>query len=390
MDYYNNEYDKMVIFLLILKFFFIFLIYALIIKFDENIFNNFFFKKKYSLDYNKNNSIIDLKIYQNFENIKKQFYNDSFFRPFLNEVKIINYIYNKNYKLNNNYTYNVHVTFGFNNNYVYPILVLAKSILVTTNISRTFVSLHFLCTPDINQSSISIIRSLINKSPNVELIFYNMSNNFIKYKSDRYSQAAYYRLLVPIIIGENKIIYLDADTLVLKDITNMYELKLKDNYALGFLDYSKGYRREKRYHNYINDGVMLLNLKKIRNDKKIYDLLNMTVNGTKLPKDDQTIINYSFYPKIGRLPSIYGIWNFQNNYELKQFKKRLKQNIDLSELKQALKDPSLLHNVRCHPKIWYTNYKYRGKHNLEFRRFHNLWYKYAKKTDYFKEIKSIY
>ena len=370
---------------LVFKILIIFLIYYIVIK--NNLFYYFPLKKS-NIDIKEN--IIEFNYYDKFESIKQYYYKDSFFRPFLDQIKIINYIYNKNNNIMLSNLTNVHISFAFNNNYLYPILILAKSILTNTNPEYTFVSFHFLCTPDIDQNSITVLKSLMNKSINTELIFYNMSNSFINYKSERYSQATYFRLLIPIIIQANKIIYLDADTLALKDITDMYKLDMKDNYAMGFYDYQKGYRREKRTKKYINCGVMLLNLEKIRNDKKTYDLLNMTINGTKLPKHDQTIINYSFYPKIGILPIKYGIWNFQNDFELLKFIKRLKRKINEKEFKNALKDPSLLHNVRCHPKIWYTNYKYRGIHNLEFQRFHNFWYKYANETEYINEIKKLY
>jgi lipopolysaccharide biosynthesis glycosyltransferase len=279
---------------------------------------------------------------------------------------------------------------SFNNEYIFPVLVSAESILINSNNPYSFITFHFLCSPDITQNNISILKSLLNKSINAELIFYNMSNCFIDSKKLRYSQATYYRLLIPIFIKANKIIYLDADTLCLKDITEMYQLDINDYYVLGFYDYSKGYHKEKRTKKYINAGVMLLNLDKIRKDNKVYDLVNFFNNGTLLPKHDQTIINYAFYPKIGILPIKYGIWNFQNFDEIKVFINRLKDKVNITEFEVALKEPSILHILRCHPKIWYKNYKYRGKTNLEFQRFHNLWYKYAKQTHYYNKIKKFF
>lgn len=244
----------------------------------------------------ENNDLIILKRYDKYENIKSHFYNDFFFRPFLDEVKIISYIYNKKYKLKSKTitNTNVHISFSFNSNYLYQILVLAKSILINSNSEKTFMSFHFLCTPDVNQNNINVLKTLImNQTANAELIFYNMSNCFINYKTERYSQATYYRLILPIIINTRKI-------------------------------------------------------------------------------------------------TVLFIWNFQNNFELMKFTKKLKQKINITEFIDALENPSLLHNVRCNPKIWFSNYKYRGIHNLEFKRFHNLWYEYASKTKYFNEIKELY
>ena len=72
---------------------------------------------------------------------------------------------------------------------------------------------------------------------------------------------------------------------------------------------------------YINSGVVLINLDKIRNDNKIYDILNMANSPKHIPYLDQSIINYVFYPKIGILPSKFGIWNFSDKKDIKIYLK---------------------------------------------------------------------
>ena len=47
----------------------------------------------------------------------------------------------------------------------------------------------------------------------LEIIFYNMGNNFIYLQKTRLSQVTYYRLLLPIFINLKRILYLDGDTL---------------------------------------------------------------------------------------------------------------------------------------------------------------------------------
>ena len=99
----------------------------------------------------------------------------------------------------------------------------------------------------------------------------------------------------------------------------MYQTSFQNNYVLGFLDiFSEGVdylglKSEK----YINAGVILLNLKKIRRDKKHYELLYMALNHKKLKHQDQTVINYILYPKIGLLPFKYGIFNFPTEFDIK-------------------------------------------------------------------------
>ncbi len=62
-----------------------------------------------------------------------------------------------------------------------------------------------------------------------------MGKNFISYKNIVFSQSTYYRLLLPIIVDTDRIIYLDGDTLTLKDLTKMYNSDFDNNYVLGVL-----------------------------------------------------------------------------------------------------------------------------------------------------------
>lgn len=285
---------------------------------------------------------------------------------------------------------------SLNEKYIYQLLVSIESILINCDNSRSFLTFHILCNPDIKQISLFKIKSLIKKYTNFEIICYNMGNNFMNHKNEFYSSAAYYRLLTPIFIDVDRLIYLDGDTITLKDLSDLYKNEFNDNYVLGFLDYSdcEGEIWSERY---INDGVILLNLKKIRNDKKAYDLLNMTMNNTKLKKHDQTVINKVFYPKIGLIPFKYGIWNFQNKFDLIDYMKRLKLELNITQLEEALKDPGIMHNVRGWPKIWNKIYKYRyikinGKlqKNYYFQEHYKMWHHYAKKTDYYNEMRKIF
>lgn len=69
------------------------------------------------------------------------------------------------------------------------------------------------------------------------------------------------------IIPENKILYLDIDTLVLDDLTNLWNIDMT-NYALAGWpeDPNFGASAIKNIlHKYVNSGVLLMNLEFIRN-----------------------------------------------------------------------------------------------------------------------------
>jgi len=345
--------------------------------------------------YLDNINITESYIYEDFDKITNIYSNNKFFKSFLDHVKILSYTYTNCSIENKNI---LHISLSLTDNYAYIILVSMESILLNCNKNKTFLIFHILCSPDITELSISMIKSLMKYfSSNMRLIFYGMGNNFIDKKDIGVTQASYYRLILPIIVDTERIIYLDGDTLSLKDLTEMYNSNLDNNYVLGFLGLASGgldYYGIKA-NNWINAGVLLLNLKKIREDNKCFDLLNLTINGTKLLYEDNTVINLALYPKIGKLPIKFGIWDFYDKLDIIKYSKRLRQVVNISEYEEGIKDPGLIHMVLCYPKAWNFNSQFIKKNTMCKERnncdctntqSHNFWHYYAKKTDYYSEI----
>lgn len=224
-----------------------------------------------------------------------------------------------------------------------------------------------------------------------------MGNLFNNLKKNRFSEVTFYRLLTPLFIPLERIIYLDSDVLAFEDLEEMYHLPLNNNYVLGFLDFLSdgvdyiGLKSEK----YINAGVLLLNLDLIRKDLKYYDLLYMAKNYKKLKNNDQTIINYVFYPNIGILPSKFGIFNFESIFDIKYiYLKKIRQSLNFTELVESFKHPTLMHYVLCNPKVWFPNSLYTKKNtrtgtlkNTICKKYHDIWIELAKNTSFYKEIK---
>ena len=98
-------------------------------------------------------------------------------------------------------------------------------------------------------------------------------------------------MLTPLFIDSDRIIHLDADTLTLNDLNKMYNFDFKDNYVLGVYDFfGEGVDYFGIKSNiYINSGITLFNLKKLRKDNKAFEFLNLT-NIYKEKILDQNII----------------------------------------------------------------------------------------------------
>ena len=327
----------------------------------------------------------EIEYINNYKLLKKEYSNDLFLYNFLKEISITSYDYTN--KLNNRNN-KIHLMVSLNNKYIYPLIVSINSALKNSNKNKTTLVYHILCSKNLKKQYINKLKSLLFIYPtNLEIIFYNMGDAFKKFKHQKYTQVTYYRLISPVFIPLDRIIYLDSDVLIYKDLYEMYLTPFQNNYVLGFLDiFSEGVdylglKSEK----YINAGVILLNLKKIRRDKKHYELLYMALNHKKLKHQDQTVINYILYPKIGLLPFEYGIFNFPTEFDIKYlYLNAIRQKLNVTELLNAIKNPSLMHFVLCYPKVWEKNSRYNGystrngtiyKNSCD--KFHNIWIKYA-------------
>lgn len=323
---------------------------------------------------------------------------DPSLNSFLAEISIISHDYLSQLKDNN---HKIHLIANMNNKYIYASLVSINSVLRNTNKNRTNIVYHILCPDDLLRRNINKLKSLLFKYPsNLEMIFYNMGNLFNRFRRIRFTQVAFYRLLTPLFIPVDRVIYLDSDVLAFDDLYEMYNLNFENNYVLGYLDPLShgtdylGLKTEK----YINSGVLLLNLDLIRKNNKYYEIISMLNHYKKLENNDQTVINYVFYPYIGLLPLKYGIFNFDSIFDIKYlYLKTIRQSLNLTELIEAYNNPALMHFILCEPKVWKSNSLFIKKHTRSgtlgkssCKKYHDIWIEYAKNTSFYEEIKKFY
>ena len=120
-----------------------------------------------------------------------------------------------------------------------------------------------------------------------------------------YTPYALLRLLAEdISIIPDKVLYLDADIVANGDIASLYNIDIDKYEIAGVRDF---YGRFFFYPNYLNSGVLLMNMKKIRQTKLLSKALNMCQK-RKVFLPDQTAIN-KFARKKKFLPSKYNEQN---------------------------------------------------------------------------------
>ena len=308
------------------------------------------------------------------------------------KVKIIKRLFNiKEDKTENIINKNqIHISYSLDNNLIYPTLISMLSGLENNNNKINIIIFHLLLSHDFDKSKFEIFESL-KDNYEVKINYYIIPHLFSFTKTwTSGTDCIYYKIFIPFIFPDLKrIIHLDGDTLIRKDLLEMYNLPFNDNYILGFPFYMP-YVMDKFGINathYITVGCILYNLEKIYNDKKDVDLLQFTIkNNSKLSFPGQDAINYIFYPNIGFLPLKYGIYMIGNHKIFERLSHNVRTSLNLREGYKAVDDPSIIHFSCCWPKVWSNGSKNLfGDDNICLR-YQKEFYYYASKTKYYSII----
>ncbi len=121
---------------------------------------------------------------------------------------------------------------------------------------------------------------------------------------------AYYRLMLQKLLPNvKKIIYLDCDIVVNTSLKNLFETDLEDNIIAGVLDARVKHKKKWKNTKYINSGMVVFDLEKIRKENIEQQFIEYTKNNTnKIQTGDQEIINCTLEGRIKILPDE---WNVQ-------------------------------------------------------------------------------
>jgi len=212
-------------------------------------------------------------------------------------------------------TQNVPIVMTMDENYVIPTKVAIWSVLRT--IKKDYkVKIYILCNALLEQKYRADIVSLEKRNANVSISFLEVDSKiFNKAKTTGHIPvASYYRLQIPKLLNEDKCLFLDGDIIVRQDLYPLLSRELGENYIAGVKDtlvfWPLQQREEHRnrldipgIEGYVNAGIMLFNLKKMREDKLI-DKFMFFLNAGFLYMD-QDILNKVCYGHIMLLDEGY-------------------------------------------------------------------------------------
>ena len=131
----------------------------------------------------------------------------------------------------------------------------------------------------------------------VEFINYNKIQEYVTPNSPnyntQYSKLSFLRCYFSKILKEDKIIYIDADAIVIDNIKELWDIDLEDNVLIGVHEGGEWDRHLNTYglnDTYINSGVLVMDLKKIR-EEKLDESMIYLLNHNKYAFPDQDVIN---------------------------------------------------------------------------------------------------
>jgi lipopolysaccharide biosynthesis glycosyltransferase len=109
----------------------------------------------------------------------------------------------------------------------------------------------------------------------------------------------YFKILLPSIIPDiNKILYIDSDIIVIRDLAELWNVDISDYYVAGAYDISSKFRTL-GVSVYINAGLLLMNLENMRKDNMEKTLFKfMAEHGDLIDAVDQDLINCTMQGKI--------------------------------------------------------------------------------------------
>lgn len=237
--------------------------------------------------------------------------------------------------------------------------------LFSNNKNFEKINIHIL-TLDLSSHEIEKFNILAKKFKNVYFYFYHLNELIKKYTihNQGYSLAGYLRIFIKSVLPQEieKILYLDGDTLITGDLSELWNMDLGENICGGVLDSvtldAKTRIGLKEYDNYFNAGVLLINLKKWKEENIESKLLYfLNINKGNVFHHDQGLVN-AVIREWKELPAKFNTMSVYMFFKRKQLIKIYDNNqiCSESEIREAKINPTIIHD-KLWANFWIHPYK---------------------------------
>ena len=284
----------------------------------------------------------------------------------------------------------VQLVLAADNNYMNQLFVALQSAMRSAGRDTKY-EFHLLLSEDISRSNLDKLECLRALDKRHDFVIHHLKDIYRGsiMRIGHVSSVTYFRLQIPSLLAHaKKCIYLDCDVLVCQDLADLFCLDMREKYIAG-VRAPRHYRTEKviqetlsrlgipSIDQYINAGVMLMNLERMREDgieDRFRDLIK-----NNYPSQDEDIINKACFGMIEILPPRYNVMPYgllsEPADEVYQNDPGLQRAYSFEEWNASRLKPVIIHYATRH-KPWKdlsVNYAKR-------------WWETAKELPFYEEI----
>ena len=252
-------------------------------------------------------------------------------------------------------------------NYRIPLMITILSALENKRPDTAYS--FVVCVPeDFSLKSRHEVEGLLDDYPECDVQFIDMGHSYkdVELHINHVTVPTYYRLELPWIIEDEKCLYLDVDLVIDKDLSELYNTSIDDYYIAG-VKAAGFYKSEEdmeskakelgigKLDQYVNAGVLLMNLRKMR-EENIREAFNKgLLKNYKV--QDQDILNSVCYGHIKLLHPKYNSMTKYRIFDVEYYEDEngeyIRRCFTRDEWYEACINPVIIHYAD-HIKPWYS------------------------------------
>lgn len=274
-----------------------------------------------------------------------------------------------------------HVAFCISDNYSSIVAVTLQSFVDHHTNESVFI--FHIVSEAMSADNLAYLKSVIAPRPSWQLVYHPIEKkNLAHIPTGPFTIHTWYRIFLDQLLPEEveKVLYLDADTLIASSIDELFQIPL-ENVAIGaakdqqnFIIATKQRIGLPQQHTYVCAGVLLMNLSYWRKHNIAQQILDWAIaNAHRLGCPDQDAINVVLREKTVVLPAKWGI--IARNFLYDAF-------YQTEEAAEAYHHPCIIHYAGCAP--WYYELSKIAP------RFQELWYETNKRMGQPVEMRSYF
>lgn len=255
------------------------------------------------------------------------------------------------------------VVLSTDENYIFPTFVVISSMLQYAH-EGTVYDIYIQTLGICSKKCMEMTQYLHRRYQNFEIHLLIMDQTLferVKVTNVHVKSPTYYRLMAAEQLPQcDRCVILDSDILVQDDLTELYNWELEENYVAGVKSWEDQQPTLSNHEHmvsvglqsmdsYIYSGVLLLNLRQIREDNITDQFMAHMKKGYS--SDDQDVFNVCCYGNIAFLPLRY-------NLLVRHYKEKFPEGVQIhsdEEINDASKNPAILHYPGRLIKPWKNN-----------------------------------